>query len=82
MVNKHTVKRMKTEALLPQIAERDAREGWEKKGSLDTQARAMQRVREILSTEAPSLISPEVDAQIRAEFEGMVSGELEVPAGW
>jgi len=41
-----------------------------------------QRVREILSKDAPSLISPEVDAQIRAEFAGLVSGELEVPEGW
>ena len=82
MVNKHTVKRMKTEALLPRIADRDAREGWERKGFLDTQARAMQRVREILTKETPDLISPELDAQIRAEFEGMVSGELEVPEGW
>ena len=82
MTNKHTVKRMKTEALFPQIADRDAREGWEKKGSLDAQARAMQRAREILAKEAPALISPEVDAQIQAEFEGIVSGELEMPAGW
>jgi trimethylamine--corrinoid protein Co-methyltransferase len=82
MTNKHTVKRMKTEALLPQIADRDTREGWEKKGALDTQARAMQRVREILAKDAPALISPDVDAQIRAEFEGIVSGELEMPEGW
>ncbi len=82
MTEKHTVKRMKTEALLPQIADRDAREGWEKKGALDAHARAMQRAREILSKEAPSLISPEVDAQIKAEFPGLVSGELEVPVNW
>lgn len=82
MTNKHTVKRMKTEALLPMIADRDAREGWEKKGSLDTQAHAMQRVREILAQDAPALISPEIDAQIRAEFEGIVSGDLKVPEGW
>jgi trimethylamine--corrinoid protein Co-methyltransferase len=82
MTNKHTVKRMKTEALLPRIADRDTREGWEKKGALDAQAHAMQRAREILAKDCPSLISPEVDAQIRAEFPGLVSGELEVPAGW
>jgi len=82
MTNKHTVKRMKTEALLPKIADRDAREGWEKKGSLDAHAHAMQRVRDILGKETPDLISPEVDAQIRAEFDGMVSGELEMPEGW
>lgn len=82
MTNRHTVKRMKTEALLPKIADRDAREGWEKKGSLDAQARAMQHVREILAKETPDLISPEVDAQIRTEFEGIVSGDLEMPKGW
>jgi trimethylamine--corrinoid protein Co-methyltransferase len=82
MTHRHTVKRMKTEALLPKIADRDAREAWEKKGSLDTQARAMQRVREILAKDTPALISPEVDAQIRTEFEGIVSGELEMPEGW
>jgi trimethylamine--corrinoid protein Co-methyltransferase len=81
MTEKHTVKRMKTEALLPKIADRDAREGWEKKGALDAQAHAMQRAREILSKNYPALIAPEVDAQIRAEFAGLVSGELEVPAG-
>jgi trimethylamine:corrinoid methyltransferase-like protein len=73
---------MKTEALLPRIADRDAREGWEKKGALDAHAHAMQRAREILAKDCPSLISPEVDAQIRAEFAGLVSGELEVPSGW
>jgi trimethylamine--corrinoid protein Co-methyltransferase len=82
MTNRHTVKRMKTEAVLPRIADRDAREGWEKKGALDAQARALQRAREILTKDCPSLISPEVDAQIRAEFTGLVSGELAIPAGW
>jgi len=44
----HTVKRMKTTALLPKLSDRDARIS-EKKGSLDTHARAMLRVREILA---------------------------------
>lgn len=82
MTDRHTVKRMKTEALLPKIADRDAREGWEKKGALDAHARAMQRARELLAKDCPALITPEVDAQIRAEFPGLVSGELEVPTSW
>lgn len=82
MIEKHTMQRMKTEALLVKLADRDVREGWEKKGALDTQARAMQRAREILAKDYQSLISPEVDAQIRAEFADLVSGELEMPAGW
>jgi hypothetical protein len=51
-------------------------------GTLDAQARALQRAREILAMDAPALISPETDAQIQAEFEGIVSGELEMPKGW
>jgi trimethylamine--corrinoid protein Co-methyltransferase len=82
MIEKHTMQRMKTEALLVKLADRDVREGWEKKGALDTQARAMQRAREILAKDYESLISPDVDAQIRAEFADLVSGELEMPAGW
>jgi trimethylamine--corrinoid protein Co-methyltransferase len=81
MINKHTVRRMKTEALLPRVADRNAREGWEKEGALDTQARAMGRVREILAMDAPALISPDIDAQIRAEFKGLVPGELKLPEG-
>src|SRR5512136_2463498 len=48
MMSPHTARRMKSEALLPKLAEREAREIWEKKGSPNTHARAMQRVNEIL----------------------------------
>ena len=42
----------------------------------------MKRVRDILTRDNPAVFSPEVDARIRAEFEGLVSGEarLEWPA--
>lgn len=82
MTNIHTMERMKTEAILPHVADRDVRMTWEEKGSMDAQAHAMERVRAILAKEAPVLIPPEVDAQIHAEFEGLVSGELEIPADW
>ena len=49
---------------------------------MDAHAHAMQRAGEILAKKAPILIPPEIDAQIHAEFEGLVSGELEMPAGW
>jgi hypothetical protein len=42
----------------------------------------MKRAREILTKAGPAFISPEVDAQIRAEFPDLVSGELEIPAAW
>ena len=76
IVAKHTMSRMKTEAVMTKIADRDARIAWEKKGSTDTQARAMKRVKEIMSSNTAPLISPEVDAQLRAAFPGLVAGEL------
>lgn len=73
---KHTISRMKTEAVMTKIADRDARTIWEKKGSTDTHARAMKRVKEIMSSNTTPLLSPEVDAKLRAAFPGLVAGEL------
>src|SRR5512139_1548716 len=61
IVAKHTISRMKTEAVMTKIADRDARVAWEKKGSTDTQARAMKKVKEIMTSNTTPLISPEVD---------------------
>ncbi len=82
MVNRHTVKRMKTSALLPSLADRAARATWESRGALDTQARAMTRVREILARQNPAVFPPEVDARVRAQFPGLVAGALQMPEGW
>jgi trimethylamine--corrinoid protein Co-methyltransferase len=79
---RHTLKRMRTTALLPEIADRDTRDQWEEKGALDSQARAMQRVREILTRDNPAVFAPDVDARIRAEFEGLVAGDAVLPPGW
>jgi trimethylamine:corrinoid methyltransferase-like protein len=68
---------MKTEALLPRLADREAREVWEKKGSLDTHARAMQRVNEILAHTGPELIPAELDTRLHAQFKNLVPGNLE-----
>jgi len=82
MMSPHTIKRMKTTALLPKLADRDSRDSWEKKGALDTHARAMRRVREILARDNPAVFAPEIDARIRSAFEGLVPGNLEMPEGW
>jgi trimethylamine--corrinoid protein Co-methyltransferase len=79
LMSPHTARRMKSEALLPRLADREAREIWEKKGSLDTQARAMQRVNEILAQGGTDLIPAEVDIRLRAQFEDLVQGNLEIP---
>lgn len=77
IVAKHTMSRMKTEAVMTKMADRDARTAWVKKGSMDIHARAMKRVRDIMMSNTAPLISPELDEKIRAAFPGLVSGVLE-----
>ena len=61
---------------MTKIADRDARTIWEKKGATDIQARAMKKVREIMTNNTELLISSEIDAKLRATFPGLVAGEL------
>jgi trimethylamine--corrinoid protein Co-methyltransferase len=81
LMSPHTFKRMKSEALLTWLSDRDACEAWEKKGSLDTHARAMQRVYEILSRQSSALFSEEIDKRVRAQFKDLVPGILVKPEG-
>ncbi len=74
---KHTINRMKTEAVMTKLADRDARTIWEKKGATDIHAKAMKRAKEIMESNTDPLISPELDEKIRAEFPGLVTGVLE-----
>jgi len=78
----HTLEQMRTAALLPQIADRDPRQQWKEKGSPDSQARAMKRVRDILTRENSAVFSADVDARIRAEFKGLVAGDSVPPSSW
>jgi trimethylamine--corrinoid protein Co-methyltransferase len=82
MDNAHTLERMKTAAFLPEIADRDARAQWMERGALDSQARAMRKVQDILTRDNPGLFSPEVDARVRAAFAGLVAGDSRPPEGW
>ncbi|HUI87799.1 MAG TPA: trimethylamine methyltransferase family protein [Anaerolineales bacterium] len=79
LMNPHTAKRMKTEALLTKISDRDQRNIWEKKGSLDTHAHAMQRANEILAKSSLAIFPPEVEERIRNVFPALVPGVLEMP---
>jgi trimethylamine--corrinoid protein Co-methyltransferase len=73
---KHTISRMKTEAVMTKIADRDARTIWEKKGSTDIQTRAMKKARDVMAANTTPLIPAELDAQLREKFPGLVAGEL------
>ncbi len=78
----HTLARMKSTAYLPDIADRDMRQMWQENGALDSHTRAVRKVRDILTRDNPAVFSPDVDAQIRAEFEGLVAGDSQPPAEW
>jgi trimethylamine--corrinoid protein Co-methyltransferase len=77
---KHTISRMKTEAVMTKIADRDARTIWVKKGATDTQTKAMKKAKDIMMINPTPLISPEVDSAIREAFPGLIAGEL-LPIG-
>jgi trimethylamine--corrinoid protein Co-methyltransferase len=77
IVNPHTIKRMKTEAILTKMADRDMRTIWEKKGATDIQTRAMAKAKMIMTTNIEPFIPAEMDEQLNAEFSGMIAGTLE-----
>jgi trimethylamine---corrinoid protein Co-methyltransferase len=81
MVHDHTVSHMRTIAVTPKISDRDPREVWEAKQSLDSQARAMRRVRDLLGRDNPVVFPAEVEERIRARFAGLVAGDALLPAG-
>jgi trimethylamine--corrinoid protein Co-methyltransferase len=77
----HTLKQARTAGLLPDLADRLPRGPWQARGALDTHARAMKRVREILTRDSPAVFAADVDARIRARFEGLVAGDA-LPLSW
>ena len=74
----HTMEHMRTTAFLPDLAVRDLRDPWQANAKPDSHHNAMEQARRILTQANPAVFSAEVDAKIRARFEGLVSGD----AGW
>ena len=68
----HTVKFMRQEYFRQTLADRQAREAWEKSGSLDGRERARRKAREILKTHTPRGIDPRIDREIRKRFEILI----------
>lgn len=62
---RHTLKRMRTEAVLPEIADRRPRGQWVADGEQDAHSRALARANDILARDNPAVFSPELDAEIR-----------------
>ncbi|HSB88610.1 MAG TPA: trimethylamine methyltransferase family protein [Anaerolineales bacterium] len=78
----HTVERMKTTGLLPEIADRNPRGLWLERGGLDAHARALQRAHDILTRDNNAGFTPEVDAQLHETFTGLLPTALHPPQGW
>jgi trimethylamine--corrinoid protein Co-methyltransferase len=49
---------------------------------LDSHAKGLQRARQILARPNQAAFPAELDARIRSEFPGLVSGEAILPEGW
>ena len=74
MESLHTVERMRTTALFPEVATRDMRDTWMAAGSPDAQQRALERARNIMCTDNPDVFSVATDQKIRSRFPGLVAG--------
>jgi trimethylamine--corrinoid protein Co-methyltransferase len=61
---RHTVKRMRSEAVLPEIADRRPRDQWAAAGGQDAHSRALEKAKAILSQDSQVVFSPDVDAAI------------------
>jgi len=68
----HTIKHMRQEYFRQALGDRQARETWEKAGSLDGRERARRRAKEILKTHSPKGIDPKTDQEIRKRFKILI----------
>ena len=80
--NADTLRLMKSCALLPDVADRERREVWTSRGSLDAHANALKTAKRLMCNTNAALIDPDADARVRASFAGLVSGDVEVPESW
>ncbi len=64
-----TYKRMQTDFLYPQIADRRSPEEWEKAGQQDIREVAKAKTRHLLETYYPNHIPPQIDNLIREKFD-------------
>jgi len=80
--NPATLQRMHTATFMPELADRKLREQWELEGSSTIHQRALNKAYSILSTPNSAAFDAEVDARIRAEFDGLVAGDSTLPESW
>jgi trimethylamine--corrinoid protein Co-methyltransferase len=80
--NPETLERMTTATFMTEVADRKLRETWVEEGASSIHQRAMDKALDILSQSNTAVVDDDVDARIRAEFEGLVAGDAVLPEGW
>jgi trimethylamine:corrinoid methyltransferase-like protein len=68
---------MRSEQFHPKLSDRDNRNKWESGGSHDTNARATQKVREILGGPPDSVLPLEIRERLKSEIPGLRSFLME-----
>lgn len=77
-----TLALMASEYVYPHTVERGTRQDWEDAGSLDMRERARRRAKATLRQHFPVILSPAVDAAIRAEFDILLPPQIMQPGGY
>ena len=80
--NPATLERMTSSTFMPELADRKLREHWQLEGSSNIHQRALNKVYDILSQPNSAALSPEVDARVRAGFDGLVAADAVLQEGW
>jgi trimethylamine--corrinoid protein Co-methyltransferase len=80
--NPRTLAHMADATFLPALADRKQREQWAVEGASTIHQRAMNRALDILSNPNTAALDAEIDARVRAHFDGLVAGDSVLPEGW
>jgi trimethylamine--corrinoid protein Co-methyltransferase len=80
--HEQTLALMQTESHYPHTADRRSRGDWESNGGLDMREAARRHARRVLESHFPPLLSAELDAQIRAEFNILLPPKIMQPGGY
>jgi trimethylamine--corrinoid protein Co-methyltransferase len=75
--SRHTRRHMRTEQFRPKLSDRDNRDRWENNGGQDTNARATEKVSEILDGPPQSVLSEEIRQRLKSEIPGLRSFLME-----
>jgi trimethylamine--corrinoid protein Co-methyltransferase len=75
--SRHTRRYMRSEQFHPKLSDRDNRDRWESRGSKDTNARATEKVHQILNGSAQSVLPQEIRERLKNEIPGLRSFLME-----